>query len=162
MLYYLNITTKLQLYFLKSKCIQFMTFSVNPQDNSKRDVIQEPHDLNDSQDSDSQQEKGQKETSGKVPKEKDNAHPAGKTERSPFHANYDDGPSDDSEPEPEGDNYVITEDQQRAMMELMAIKKESGDYQGTLGPVFYDHCVLRPPVSRDYTGFHLWISISDL
>ncbi|KAK7503064.1 hypothetical protein BaRGS_00005690, partial [Batillaria attramentaria] len=40
---------------------------------------------------------------------------------------YDD-PSDDSEPEPEGDSYMFTDDQHRAMMELMAQKHDSGDY----------------------------------
>lgn len=84
-------------------------------------------------DSDSQLEKGQRESSDNTPKEKE-----GSTEystdssRKPASA-LDDQQSDDSEPEPEGDT-LFTDDQQRAMMELMAQKHDSGDYSGTVKP----------------------------
>ncbi|XP_025097933.1 coiled-coil domain-containing protein 181-like isoform X4 [Pomacea canaliculata] len=70
-------------------------------------------------------EKGELETSGKAGSEKDGkeGQPA-KSPRSP----YDDQQSDDSEPEPEGDHYIFTEDQKRAMMELMVQKEENGEY----------------------------------
>ncbi|KAL8599227.1 hypothetical protein ACOMHN_007943 [Nucella lapillus] len=80
-------------------------------------------------DSDVHEEKGQRESSGQVPMEKDKPRwcHMQKVKGAPT---FDDLQSDDSEPEPEGD-VMFTQDQHRAMMELMAQKHDSGDYAGT-------------------------------
>ena len=83
---------------------------------------------------DSQQEKGQRESSGQIPMEKHAAQDEKPTSNAgkPFRASaFDELQSDDSEPEPEGD-VLFTNDQQRAMMELVAQKHDNGDYSGSL------------------------------
>ena len=81
-------------------------------------------------DSDSQQEKGQRESADDAPTEKESSTKDSSQKLTPA---FDDQQSDDSEPEPEGD-VLFTDDQQRAMMELMAQKHDSGDYSGTVKP----------------------------
>jgi hypothetical protein len=114
--------------FLLCQCTFFF---LHWQTNSgRKDLFHKPDSPSD--ESDSQQEKGQRESSGRAPTEKDE-HKEDSSQEKPRPAPYDDTQSDDSEPEPEGD-VLFTDDQQRAMMELMAQKHDSGDYSGTLKP----------------------------
>ncbi|XP_076466796.1 uncharacterized protein LOC143298019 isoform X2 [Babylonia areolata] len=86
---------------------------------TKKDVF---HNGEAQSDTEAHVEKGQRESSGQMPMEKDK-----KTQGAP--PAYEDVQSDDSEPEQDGE-VMFTEDQQRAMMELMAQKHDSGDYTG--------------------------------
>ncbi|XP_070190685.1 coiled-coil domain-containing protein 181-like isoform X2 [Littorina saxatilis] len=91
----------------------------SPSDNSsKKDVFHN---------SDSQQEKGQQESSDETPSKKESLSEDSQEQSASLSQSHDDAQSDDSEPEPEGD-VLFTEDQQRAMLELMAQKLDSGDY----------------------------------
>ena len=98
-------------------------------------------------DSDSQQEKGQRESSGDAPTEKESSAEDSADSSQKLSSSFDDPQSDDSEPEPEGD-VLFTDDQQRAMMELMAQKHDSGDYSGTVKPeCTVGHACFHCPVS---------------